>query len=90
VDAIIAGVPVIITGDGIAKPLGRATLKYINDLYYPTDTERYQFLCDLAYIQWNLDELRNGLAWSHIKPQIEIFGNQKKSTSEVKFFGDEH
>lgn len=90
VDAVIAGVPVVITGDGIVKPLSRNTLKYINDLYYPTDAERYQFLCDVAYQQWNLDELRSGLAWSYIKPQIEIYENQKKSTGEVKFFGDEH
>ena len=86
VDAIIAGVPVIVTGDGIAKPLSRTHLKQINDLYYPTDEERYAFLCNLTYIQFNLAEFESGLAWDIIKPQIEIFAGQKGQKS----FGDEN
>lgn len=80
VDAIIAGVPVIVVGDGIAQPLSRTNLKGVNDLYYPTEKERYQFLSNLAYVQFDLKEMERGVAWEIIKPQIEIYENQKNPT----------
>lgn len=54
VDACIAGIPVVCE-DGAAASL------YGNDLenpYIPTEQERYQFLCNLAYWQWRAEEAK--------------------------------
>lgn len=63
VDALFAGVPVFVLGDGIARPLARTDLDQIEDPYYPTDEERQQWAQDLAYCQFTLDETASGLAW---------------------------
>lgn len=31
---------------------------------------REQFLADVAYTQWTLDEMRSGLAWKHLRPSV--------------------
>lgn len=70
VESLIQGVPVFVTGDAIATPLARTDLALINDPYYPSDTQRYQFLADLAYCQFTLDEFGGGLAWDSIKDEL--------------------
>lgn len=69
-DAILNGIPIIILGDGVGKPLARTELKDINNLYYPTPEERYQWCCDLAYCQWTLSEMRSGLMFKHIDTEL--------------------
>jgi hypothetical protein len=71
VDAVIAGVPVFILGDGIAKPLGLDDLTQLDDPYYPTDEERWQFLADVSYCQWSLPELASGEGWQYTREIIE-------------------
>jgi hypothetical protein len=60
VQALAAGVPVhCVTGAGAAfsVPLGDFTRL----------EGREQFLADVAWLQWSLDEMRNGTCWAHIK-----------------------
>lgn len=66
-EAILAGVPCIVLGDGIARPMSRTTLADINDLYYPPDHERLQWLADVAHCQFTLPEFSQGLAWDSIQ-----------------------
>ena len=70
VDALIAGVPVVVLGDGVALPLAQTSEEKIEDLYIPTDNERQQWLQDLAYCQFNLTEMASGEAWGILKEQI--------------------
>lgn len=65
-DAIIAGRPVMVLGDGIAKPLSRTDITDIENPYIYTEDERRQWLSDLAYCQWTLPEMESGEAWSHL------------------------
>lgn len=64
VDACIAGIPVVCE-DGAAASL------YGNDLYKPlnpSEAERYQFLCNLAYWQWRSEEA--SACWHFIKRNL--------------------
>jgi hypothetical protein len=33
----------------------------------PMDIDRTQWLYDMAYISWTMDELQQGVAWEHLK-----------------------
>lgn len=63
IDALVAGVPVhceIGAAAAFSVPLeqiGQA----------PRLEGREQFLADVAWLQWNLDEMRRGDAWAHLK-----------------------
>ncbi len=64
VDALLQGVPVIALDSGsIAWDMAGHSLKDVNDLVYP---DRTQWLHDLAYAQWTLEEMRSGLVWRHL------------------------
>lgn len=59
VEAVLSGVPTIIEDEGsMAYPM-----RYREDNPCP---DRWQWLCDLAYAQWTLDEIRSGEAWQHL------------------------
>lgn len=70
VDAVIAGVPVLAWGDSITKRIATFSHEAIERLYIPSDQDRYQFLSDLAYCQWSIDEMVSGEAWAHIRPEL--------------------
>lgn len=62
VDAIIAGVPVIAMNPGsMAWPVASHSLDA--QLRYPS---RRQWLASLAYSQWTVEEMRQGLPWRHL------------------------
>lgn len=73
-DAILAGIPAIVLGDGIAKPLSSTMgdLSVPNGLTFPDDATRYQWACDLAYCQWDFDEMENGNMWDDLKGQLAL------------------
>ncbi len=68
IDALVAGVPCFaIKGAGrLASPevLDR---RAIERPYRLAEVDRFQLLFDVAYAQWNLDEMRTGEAWQHIR-----------------------
>ncbi len=65
-DAMVAGVPSIILGDGVALPISSCDLYKIEDLPKPRDHARLQLLANLAYHQWTESELASGQAWDTI------------------------
>lgn len=69
VDAIIHGIPVF-TPDprSIAYSVGNKNLAEIEQ---PTTFNRGQWLCDLAYAEWNVEEMRQGLPWMHLRPYVK-------------------
>jgi len=67
VDAILSGVPAFVLGPGIAKPISNTDLSRINDPWFPSEKERLQWACDLAYCQWRVEEMEDGSLWQSLK-----------------------
>jgi len=70
-DSIMHGLPVIILGTSIASPLTANTLDDMDNLDFPTDEQRYQWACNVAYCQWTPDEIHQGMAWETLKEQLK-------------------
>lgn len=66
VDALVAGVPVFCEG-GVASVMSSGPLTNIEKPSYPDG--RDQFLADLAYCQWNMDEIEIGKPWMHFRDE---------------------
>jgi len=66
-DAVIAGVPAFTLGPSIARPVSNTDLSKINDPWFPSEKERLQWACDLAYCQWRVEEMENGSLWQSLK-----------------------
>lgn len=69
VDAATFGVPVFMTSDlCLAWEVGSSDLSQIDNPNYP---DRSQWLNNLAYANWTLEEVRQGIVWKKFKPHIE-------------------
>lgn len=69
-EAMLLGVPSVILGDAVAKPISSTTIDEIAAPRLAPETERQQLLWNLAYSQWTLTEFTSGEAWNVIRPQI--------------------
>lgn len=69
-EAVLAGVPCIVLGDAVAKPISSVTLGKIEHPRLANEVERRQWLANLAYWQWTLTEMADGRAWDFIRPRI--------------------
>lgn len=68
VDAALAGVPVLAADTGsFAWEIALHDAASIETLLRP---DRAQWLNNLAYAEWSLEEMREGLPWRHLKPAI--------------------
>lgn len=63
VDGLVEGAAVFST-KGVASVMGTSDLSKIEDPLYPGDRE--QWLNDVSYCQWSLEEMRDGVCWRHI------------------------
>lgn len=70
-EAVLAGVPCIVLGEAVARPISSTSIDSVAKPYLATEEERMQWLADLAYCQWTMDELRSGEAWGHIRRMID-------------------
>ena len=70
-EAVTTGVPCVILGNGVAKPISSTDIAEINSPRQASMGERQRWLASLAYWQWNLIEFESGEAWAAIRPQIE-------------------
>ena len=65
VDAILAGKPVIALDEGsMVYDLAEHDFSKINNPPFP---DRTQWCNDVAYAQWDQDEIKSGKAWRHLK-----------------------
>lgn len=71
-DAIVAGKPHFMIGESIAWPVSETDWAKLETPYVPTDKQRQQWLANVRYSEWSLDELREGLAWPVIKEQVSL------------------
>jgi len=69
-EAVVAGVPCIILGDGVAKPISSTDIADIERPYLAPNYDRQRWLAALSYCQWTLEEFKSGEAWAEIRPQI--------------------
>lgn len=69
-DAMLAGIPSIVLGDGVVRPISSTSLDDIEAPRLATDAERRQLLSNLAYCQFTPAEFASGEAWSVLRPQI--------------------
>lgn len=65
-DAILAGVPAVVLGPHVSRPVAGSDLN-LADLHWPKDGVRFQWASSLAYEQWTLDEMASGEAWGHLR-----------------------
>lgn len=65
-DSVIAGVPTIILGDGVALPISSTNICDIESPRLATTAERLQWLSNLAYYQWTMSEFASGDAWAFL------------------------
>jgi hypothetical protein len=63
-EALLAGVPVFVTGPCAATPLASGPLSAIEDPRYPDGRE--EWAAGLANSHWTMDELRDGTAWRRL------------------------
>lgn len=69
-EAVMAGVPCIVLGEGVAKPLSSTELADVESLHLAGDAERRQWAANLAYYQWNSREFASGEAWEFLGREL--------------------
>ena len=77
VDAIIAGIPYTCR-KGVAMHLAPITNPddFVRDLhllrpFIPSFEQKYNLMCDIAYVQWTTAEMSKGLCWDYITKVLE-------------------
>jgi hypothetical protein len=69
-DAVVEGIPSIVLGNAIAKPLSSQRLEAINAPRLAPEEQKLQWLSNLAWCQFTEAEMTDGLAWETLKPQL--------------------
>jgi hypothetical protein len=69
-EAMLMGVPSIILGDAVMKPISSTDLAELESPRLASDSEREAVLRFLAYNQWTQAEMLDGKAWPTIRRQI--------------------
>lgn len=69
-EAMLAGVPSIVLGDAVAKPISSTSIDDIENPKLASNSEREALLRWLAYNQWTMSEMNSGEAWQTIRKQI--------------------
>ncbi len=80
-DAVLAGVPAFVLGPSIAKPVANTDLAQIESPFFPSDSQRRQWAYDLAYCQWNFEEIKNGALWKDLNGVLSRVRPEKSSFS---------
>lgn len=69
-EAVLAGVPSIVLGDGVAKPLSSTILNAVEEPLMAGEEDRLRWAANLAYFQWTLAEFASGEAWDFLGEQL--------------------
>jgi len=62
-EAVLAGVPAFVGSSSLAAPVGNSDLANIES---PVMPERQQWINDVCYTEWTLEEIQEGLPLSHM------------------------
>ena len=78
IPAILNGVPSISEDDyNICNTVSDRDLSNIENILKP---DREQWVNDLCYAEWSMDELLTGEAWSHLRPHVNKNNNESAKT----------
>jgi hypothetical protein len=66
VDAVLAGVPVYVTGPSVARPMGLTDLSKVEEPVFP---DREAWFRSLAYAQFDLKDMKRGV----VKPALDEY-----------------
>lgn len=78
-EAMLSGVPSIVLGDAIARPISSTSLDDINAPLLAAPDDRARLLASLSYCQFRLNELASGWAIDELKTQL--WRDVRKATS---------
>jgi hypothetical protein len=71
-DAVLYGVPSVVLGVGIAKPISSTDLSELENPHLAPEHVRQQWLNNVAWTQFHaLDEFHSGMAWKVIRDMVE-------------------
>lgn len=70
VDSIMAGVPAIVLGNGVAGPVAEPRIPFIPQPRWVSHEERVQWISNLCYCHWRPQEIEDGSAWAIVKEQL--------------------
>lgn len=70
VEAMLAGIPCIVTGDAVTRALSGDDIATIEAPKLAPQAQREQWLDNLAWWQWTQPEFATGEAWAFIRPWI--------------------
>lgn len=71
-DAAVAGVPAVVLGNGITRPISSTSLADIESPRLSTADEVESLCRDVAYCQWSLKEIESGEAWDSVRHMLEV------------------
>lgn len=69
-EAILMGVPCIIIGEAVAKPISSSRLSDVDKPFMATEEQRIAWVSSLMYCQWTMQEFATGEAWQYLRPQV--------------------
>jgi len=70
-EAMCRGIPSVILGDAVARPISSTDLADIEAPRLAPDPERLRIVSALAYHQFTTVELARGMAWGTIAPELD-------------------
>jgi hypothetical protein len=69
-EALLAGVPTLILGDGVTRGLSITDYEDIESAEWPGSDAVYLLGCNLAYCQFTVSEMANGMCWSVVREHL--------------------
>jgi hypothetical protein len=66
-DAMLYGVPSVVLGNAVTRPISSTDLAQIEEPYLASDEERRQLLANLAWTQFFIHEWTDGSAWRKLR-----------------------
>ena len=70
-EANFYGIPTIVLGEAIAKPVSSTKLDEINNIYRPTLEEKHSLGRSLSYFQYRIEEVKDGVMFDNLKGIFE-------------------
>lgn len=77
VDSVLAGIPCIVLGNGVARPVSSTSLAQIDNPIWASRPTLRQWFANLSYCQFTPAEIQSGLAWSTVKEHLRYASVEK-------------
>lgn len=73
IDAILAGVPAVVLGDGAARPVASTDIDDLIEppMPFPDRETRARWLAAIAWWQWRIHEMQDGSMWRFLREEME-------------------